>query len=191
MELSDLTNPQLAAIAVARLGGATKAVDAEDVADAVFAIAPSRFCWKKHPDRIDLYTVRLALKDALRLLPPLLAGGIRNGWMLSPAGLAWIEQLPGDEFAVSDAKRGSLLATQALERNRLQRTRAYAKFKSGRRDYTVADFEEFARVNEYFPHKQRVERFAVLDNSVFGDPELEGIWMDLKAAFEEGAGHDD
>ena len=46
-----LSNAQIATIGVSRLGGDSRAVDAEDVALEVYKLAANRFGWRKYPER--------------------------------------------------------------------------------------------------------------------------------------------
>ena len=186
MNLGELSNAQIATLGVARLGGDARAIDTEDIALVVYEIAPKRFSWRKYPDRIDLHTVRVALADALRLTPPLLRGGIKDGWMLSPEGLRWISGLPTDLGLADGIRRGSVLELQEAERARLHRTTAFTKFHSdNRKNISLTDFCEFVRINEYFPKRKRKERFAAVENAVSGDPKLTPLWRFLKRKFRK------
>ena len=48
-----ITSQRLAAVALLQLEGATRAVDTEDLAMKMAALAPDRFRWKKYPEQID------------------------------------------------------------------------------------------------------------------------------------------
>jgi hypothetical protein len=185
MNLTELSNAQLAVIAVARLGGETRAVDTEDIAIELGKFAHKRFCWRKYPDNLDLHVVRVALADAKRVDPPLLTGGIKDGWMLSLDGLHWIHDTRIDDLGSEEGnKRHSVYAAQESERVRLRRTAAYAKYHTEERDKISAnDLYEFLRINEYFPDKQRRERYTAVANAVLTDPDLSGVWEFLKAKF--------
>lgn len=186
MKLNELTNPQLVTLGTARLGGGTRAIDTEDIAIEAYKIAPKRFCWRKHPDRIEIATVRFALSDATRADPPLLVGNNKDGWMLSPDGLKWASNLPSDLEGEERAKQGSLPAFQEAERGRLHRTVAFAKFQSGnRKTVSLMDFYEFVRINEYFSERKRRERFAAIENAVLEDSELQPVWQFLKRKFSK------
>lgn len=189
MNLSSLSNPQIAVIAVARLGGDVRAIDSEDVAIIVYNLAPKRFCWRKYPDKIDIATVRFALSDAAKPTLALLVGSNKDGWMLSPEGVKWVSNLP-TEFEANDesegTKRGSILAAQEAERARLHRTAAFSKFHSGdSKTISLMDFHEFVRINEYFPERQRRERLAAIENAVLNDSELESLWQFMKKKFRK------
>jgi len=184
MKLSDLTNPQIATLGVARLGGDARAIDTEDIAIEAYKIAPKRFCWRKYPDRIEIATVRFALSDAVKMTPPLLLGNNKGGWMLSPDGLKWVSSLPADFEGEEGTKSRTVLAMQEAERIRLLRTTAFTKYHSNnRKSISLMDFYEFVRVNEYFPESKRRERFAAVENIVLDDPELKPLWLFLKSRF--------
>jgi hypothetical protein len=185
MKLSELSNAQLAVIAVARLGGETRAVDTEDIAIELGKFAQKRFCWRKYPEYLDLHVVRVALADAKRVEPPLLTGGIKDGWMLSLDGYQWISKVEVEDLGEEEGnKRRSVYAIQESERARLRRTAAFTKYLAGEREkISVNDLFEFMRVNEYFPDKQRRERYNAVQNAVVDDTDLSPIWEFLKKKF--------
>lgn len=189
MRTDELTNLQIVCLAVGLLNGQAEQVDAEDIAIKANELAPGRFTWRKHPDRIDLVTVAVALRDAKKPKNGgLLVGSNSRGWMLSPAGLQWLKELQLDDTHRSaEAGRGrreSLSASQEAERSRMRGTRAYRLFVNGDVEaITVRDFYAFARVNEYFQDKTRDRRYALLDNAVVGDEALSALWELLKAKY--------
>ena len=186
MKLSELTNPQIATLGVARLGGDARAIDTEDVAIEAYKIAPKRFCWRKYPDRIEIATVRFALSDAIKLTPPLLIGNNKDGWMLTLDGLKWVTSLPPELEGEEGVKQGSVLAIQDAERARLRRTNAFAKFHyNNRKTISLMDLYDFVRINEYFPERKRRERFVAIENAVLADPELKSVWLFLKRRFRK------
>ena len=84
MKVADLSNYQLATVAVALLGGDVEYIDREDIAIKLDELSPGRFSWRKHPDRIDLVVVVAALRDAKKPKNgELLTGGNVEGWLLS------------------------------------------------------------------------------------------------------------
>ena len=88
MLLHELTNYELATMAVALLGGEVEPVDREDIAVKLDELAPGRFAWRKYPERIDLVAVVNALLDAKRpKYGGLLVGSNLRGWMLTTSGL--------------------------------------------------------------------------------------------------------
>src|SRR5690349_6049426 len=99
----DLSNTELVTLAVYLLGGETTAVDTEDVAVKVNALAPGRFTWRKYPDQINLELVRVRLSEAKKPgRHGLLLGSGAGGWLLSPKGLAFARS------RVQDLERGGL-----------------------------------------------------------------------------------
>lgn len=189
MSIDDLSNPELVTIAVSQLGGTTKYVDREDVAIVVDKLAPGRFNWRKYPERIDMTVVHFALHDARKARYGSLLVGGRQGWMLSPAGIEWIEgqDLSGlDSSEVNRSRKHSLADTLQVEQVRLRNTRAYVLFVSGDLEQiTLLDFYEFARINEYFKSKKRQRRFHIIDNTVANDETLASLWEQLKTRFFE------
>lgn len=184
-----LTNSQLVTLAVYRLGGAATPVDTEDIAVEASALAPGRFAWKKYPDRIDLILVRVSLNDACRAEPPLLTGSIRRGYMLTTNGLEWAPSRDAQLGATAPPppRRHAVEADMERERERLRRSRAYGKYVSGRsQEITELDFQEFARVNDYFQEPQRQKRYTRISNAVEGDDTLKRVWDTLQEKFVGG-----
>jgi hypothetical protein len=188
MEDSDikLGNPHIVTIAVAKLGGLREPIDIEDIAIEAFNIAPTRFCWRKFPDRIDLRTIYDSLKDATRLDPPLLKGGARRGYMLTPEGKAWTEQIGevDDKKVAESVRRFSQHEWIETERIRLKKTEAYKKWNlSQSESISLRDFQEFTRVNDYFPEHLREQRFLRMKNVVQDDEELNALLEYLLSTF--------
>lgn len=192
MQNDDFSNPDLVTMAVALLDGDVEYVDREDIAIKVNEIAPGRFNWRRYSERIDLDAVGGALRNAKKPQNGgLLVGNNTVGWMLSPAGLKWIEDL--DLGAVPDMqsikyRRDSIAANQQAECARLRSTQAYKLFSDGESGIiALQDFYQFARVNEYFQSKARQRRYAIIDNAVVDDEALSELWGLLKKRFVEEA----
>ena len=186
---SEFSNVELVTIAVALLNGDKAYVDREDVTLKVNDIAPGRFnC--KHPDRIDLEAVNVALRDARKTrYGELVVGNTKKGWMLSPAGLKWIKtvNLEAVHHKLSvKYRRTSIRASLETERIRLLNTKAYKLFVEGNsKAITVHDFYEFARVNEYFQTKARQRRYAIVANAVIDNDTLSRLWDLLQTKFSK------
>ena len=71
------------------------------------------------------------------------------------------------------------------EKLRLERTKAYLKYMRIRQNINEIDFREFTRVNDYFPHHLREQRYAKIENAVRGDEQLMKTWEFLKKKFKE------
>lgn len=107
---TQVTAPEVVALALFVLGGASTVVDTEDVAVQAHAIAPGRFSWRKFPDQINLELVRVALSDARkRENGALVSGKGKSGWSLTPAGQRWCES------------RADVLLSRDLTKNREDR----------------------------------------------------------------------
>lgn len=184
----ELNNSEIVTIAVAALGGAAQPVDLEDVAIKAYELAPGNFSWKKYKDKIDLGIVRFSLQDACRKMdPPLLKGTVKRGYMLTQAGSELINSTAIQKMtsALKDTPRKqSAEAKLVAERKRLENSQAYHKFIIDRsQDITKIDFQEFTRVNDYFPAHLREQRFEMITNATKGDPNLEKLWIFLKDNF--------
>jgi hypothetical protein len=184
------TNVELATIAVYKLGGESIPLDLEDIAMELFKMAPTRFSLKKYPDHIDIHVVRVSLSDAQRQNPPLLTGGIRNGYLLSPEGITWINSLGNlDTEAISGVgsyRKGSYLYSLEAEKKRLYKTEAYKLISSGEIDsLRIHHLHEFLRINEYFPKKKIISRLGIIENVTDKDEALNTVWITLKDMFSE------
>lgn len=169
------TNKDIVTIAVYQLGGALRHIHLEDVAMKASELAPRRFCWKKYPDQINLELVRLTLKNELGSLDSRVLGGIRDGWMLTPAGLSWClgASNRGDNQALVDELR--------REVDRAKRTAAFSKTNRGQGVVVSSiEVEALLRVNAYFTARDRRERIAALANAAVLDSELRSVLIGLK-----------
>ncbi len=122
---SGTTAPEIAALALFVLGGATSVIDTEDVAIQAHAIAPGRFAWRKYPEQINLELVRVALSDARkRENGTLVSGKGKSGWSLTPAGVRWCEQRSGDLLSRDLRKGRAERRAGSIDEQRWQRERA-------------------------------------------------------------------
>jgi hypothetical protein len=188
--IDDLSNPQLVAIGVFLLDGDAQHVDREDVAIKVNKIAPGRFNWRKYPERIDLRAIAYALYDAKKPKSGgLLVGTNKMGWMLSPAGMQWVQGVDLEALLGTDVTRQrkhSVAASQDAERERLRTSRAYQLYENGDSgQITLQDFYQFARVNNYFHTKARQKRYTIIENAVVDDNDLSALWRLLRERFFE------
>lgn len=188
LSTTEFSNVQLVTLAVYHLGGEVKAVDIEDVAVQAFQIGPEKFAWKKYPEMIDKGVVQFALKDAS--IPkkglPLLSGSIKHGYMLTTYGSEWVKTVIERLNNKVDLsfRNTSTSEKLVLERTRLETSVAFRKFSSSKLStITEADFQEFSRVNEYFPEHARLRRFNIIERAVQDHPELKACWQYLKGKF--------
>ncbi len=177
MNEKPLTNKQLATVALYLLHGDTRSVDTEDLAMKMVALAPGRFHWRKYPDQINIELIRASAADLLKQRPPLAVGGVRYGWMLTPAGVAWCQQgqIARDEMAI------------ASEREiHLRHTDAYRKYASGQRDaITVFDVRRVLQVDEYTSKRRHREQQQLVENVASRDSDMEQFVRSLRAQFVE------
>lgn len=188
MAETELSNVQLVALAVYQLGGERKAIEVEDIAVQSYKLSPQKFAWKKYPEMIDKTVVQYALKDATlpKNSPPILAGSIKHGYLLTAFGLEWIMSFQNKRNHKTETsfRSNSNSEKLTLERTRLETSVAFQKFTSNDLDsITDGDFQDFTRVNEYFPDHARTRRFTIIDNAIQGNPELESCWQYLKNRF--------
>jgi hypothetical protein len=164
------TGRDIGVIAVHRLGGALRFVHLEDVAMKAAELSPRRFRWKKYPEQINLEAVRLALKDELKLAGQRITGGIRDGWMLTPSGLAWC--------MLNDRGRGNaaLLDRVHGELERVKSTSAFGKALAGRLgDVSTVEVDALLRIDHYTTPRGRREKSLALANTAVLDKELQSV----------------
>jgi hypothetical protein len=164
------TGKDIGVIAVHRLGGALRFVHSEDVAMKAAELSPRRFCWKKYPEQIHLDLVRLVLKNELAQGAPRIAGGVRDGWMLTPIGFAWcISNDRGQgNAALLDRVHGEL--------ERVKNTAAFGKALAGRLgDVSTVEIEALLHIDHYTTSRGRKEKALALANTAVLDKELRSV----------------
>ena len=177
---------EIATVALYLVGGQSAYVDTEDIAIKAYELAPEKFSWRKHRDRIDLEATRVALRHATEAADgPLVSGGAASGWMLTPNGLQLAARV-GEQIPNAAPRRGSEDARLAAERDRIKSTAAWRKFAAKELEsINVHDFRLLLRVNEYFPPAKIRERISMLENAAQTDPQIVELLRELRARFEE------
>jgi len=188
MKIRELSNHLIVTIAVALLGGDSDHIDREDVAIEANELAKGKFNWRKFPNRIDLYAVRVALNDANKVKNGhLITGNNKRGWMLSPNGLRWIITLSQNKDIDDFSYDGLITNIQNFllsERERLLSTSAYKLFSQGNKtSITKQDFFEFTRTNEYFKTKAKERRYTIIENAMINHSDLTATWKYLIEKF--------
>ena len=186
--IDELSNVQIVLLAIFDLGGETNSIDIEDIAIKAFEFAPEKFSWRKFKDKIDLRVVSYAIKDAMipKKGPSLISGNNKHGFMLTIDGLNWARSFitTSESIKSSSYRNKSISEKIILEKNRLVSSTAYLKYISGESgNITLSDFQDFARVNEYFPVHALHRRFALINNVVKDDENLLSCWQFLQDKF--------
>ena len=189
MNESNFTNGELAVIAIAKLGGRTLPIDLEDIAIELFDIAPHKFSLKKYPNHVDIHIVRVSISHmALDKTPPYISGSIKTGYMLSPYGIKWIDEL-GDippDMLTGAFRKGSELHSLDYEVRRIKKTNAYKYVMKGDLEkLNMNSLREFLRINEYFTKKKVTNRINIVDNASELDETVRVAWEVIKARFKE------
>src|SRR5436305_15215495 len=83
---NSVSNTDIVLVVLADLGGATKAIDIEDIAEAAWTAVAARFSWPRHQQYPDLDAVDVTLRAAKKN-DKLVAGSKKDGWMLTAAGV--------------------------------------------------------------------------------------------------------
>jgi hypothetical protein len=174
-----ITSQRLAAVALLQLDGAMRAVDTEDLAMKMAALAPDRFRWKKYPEQINIDQIRYTVTALLRTDPPFASGGVRYGWMLTAAGITWALQTPG---IAPEPVHEALAQHAAL----LRQTKAWEKFsRMALQEVTIYDARHFLRVDEYTSIRRRRERIQAVCNIAARDADLRALVVYLREQFPE------
>lgn len=147
---------EVVCLAVYLCGGNTKFVDTEDIAIKADEIAPGRFSWKKHPERIDKEVVRTYLSDLKKeKYGSLLDGTGKRGWILSAAGIEWMthnfERLGAADLSWNhnESKSGSIDSMRASrEEKRLKSLPAWIQWQEGE-GVSISHAREVFRMDSY------------------------------------------
>jgi hypothetical protein len=137
-----ISQPDLVTLAVSELGGASRAIDTEEVAVKARELSPRAFAWRLYPEHINLELVRVALVGASRA--SLVQGRGRGGWVLTDRGVEWIrirrERLLSalGKTGVEGSARVKQPETQHRERERIRIGRSDAWHKWNADQYTSA-----------------------------------------------------
>lgn len=188
MKIVELSNYQIVTLTAAILGGNIEHIDGEDIAIKVDELAPGKFNWKKHPNRIDLVTVRIALDDAKKEKNGrLLVGNHVRGWMVTANGLRYIVALYQNNLLENNFLKEVITKVfeyLTTEKERLLLTKAYDKYLDGETTkISKNEFFEFTRTNEYFKEKAKERRYTIIEESVINHQDLEATWEYLKENF--------
>ena len=180
-----MSKPEIVAVALMRLGGASRSIDTEDIAVEADRIAPGVFAWKKYPENIDKELVRHSLRHA-RLEKGLVEGSHdKGGWMLTPAGKALAEKVQGTELAGA----GQTVSDSALrqERERLLSSDGFVAFSRQATDpVTVDEADSFFRLSPYMNQEARMRKILRITNLFSEDPALGPAISALTAIAEGG-----
>jgi len=157
------------------LGGASHAIDTEDVAIRANELAPGIFAWRKYPEQINLELVRVTLSDAKKQKNGgLLVGSGRTGWRLSAAGVSWAASY-GRTLLESnihwDASRRTAGSVDAVRKEReLKRIKGSEAWRRWQEDmsFPVADARWIFRIDSFTSDAQK-DRKIVRISSLFAD----------------------
>lgn len=191
---SPVSNTEIVLVVLADLGGATKAVDVEDVAEAAWQAVPARFSWPRHQQYPDLDAVDVTLRAAKKN-EDLVTGSKKQGWMLTADGIeqvsacrkavqAFIEAAGNAGRAENRRERGGTTSTTVRERQRLEASSALAKFRAGHLDeVSVYEFMTFFNINQYMPDRKYDHNRQRILNVVRDDRELTMLTHELHTRF--------
>lgn len=125
--INDLANELLVTLALASLGGATKRIHTEEIAERALELAPEKFSWrlKRYRDQgwPQIFVVKNALEDAQKPAKGAYVRGqcttnlAKDGWSLTPAGAAWVKER---EHLLEGRRTGEPVVPKS-ERDRIRR----------------------------------------------------------------------
>lgn len=177
--MGGLTRPETAVVALLRCGGDRSKIATEDVAVRAGAVAPGLFSWVKYPQLVDKELVRVALSDA-KLKKKWALGSHKQGWMLTPAGVAFAQ---ANSARIEDqARAGRQVRDPELERERVRllASDAYAHAKrEGIDAVTDEEADGFFRLIAYTRGEARQRKIARLENAFGDDAELGALVVAL------------
>ena len=188
-QIDELTNVDLTIVALNILGASINYIDVEDIAVKVYELSPSKFGWKRYPEKIDKGVVLFALKDAIRKFPKYIQGSIKKGYMLTNLGLDYslslIDEMKNEKIKKT-SRKDSLEYNFETERLRMRNTVAFRKYSENKENLiTIREFNDFVKMNEYFPDHLKKKRFSIIEKSVESDNDLYKLWKILKNKFAE------
>lgn len=154
--LVPLSKKDVVTLALADLDGATRTVDTEDIAIQAHDRAPEAFGWRKYTERVDLDMVRTTLRHEAEGAQPRVAGSIRDGWCLTPAGVSWTrrEGPRADASGQPKAKTEAAAQRRAETRDaaatavRLKSSAAYRAWAAGE-PVSAREAAEVFRIDHY------------------------------------------
>lgn len=202
---TSMPNTDIVLVILARLGGSSRLVDIEDIAEAAWKSVPARFSWPRHQQYPDLDAVDVTLRAAKKN-DGHVTGSKKDGWMLTPSGLGRVEQREQevDTFIASFGnagrtenrrERGGLDSTTMRRLDQLRSSRAAVKHRTGHPDeITVYDFLDFFGINQYMPDRKYATNRQAIENLIRDEPELvattkylhERFGSTYKALLEQG-----
>jgi hypothetical protein len=188
---SDLANHEIVTIAVLLCGGATKAVDTEDIAMKANEIAPGRFTWRKYPQQIMLEHIRVFLSDAKKPKNgSYISGSGDDGWMLTPAGQSFCERAV-KTLRVSHSQKLPMSSEEkrwmSRERKRLLASPTTTKIHNGLdAEISLREAEEFFKLDDYVVGTTRERRLDRYLNLFQNDRELGPLVSHLAKRVREG-----
>lgn len=178
-----MSNTDIVLVVLDELGGADHNIHTEYVAEAAWQQVPARFSWPRLQKYPDLDSVDVTLRAAKKN-EGLVTGSKREGWMLTPIGVArvqerkpavraFVERQGQAGRTVNRRERGGADSSTARRLVQLRNSDAVRKDARDDRDaINVYDFLAFFNINQYMPTpKYKANRQAV-ENLVRDDPTL-------------------
>ncbi len=177
---------EMVAVALWHLGGDQHPIDTEDVAKKVNELAPGAFTWRKYPDQINLELVRVNLSDA-KLKSKLVTGGGRDGWSLTPHGVALAREKAhltegAPERTRAERRSGSIDEVRwRRERDRVLATTAWTVWHEEPSSVNHRQASDVFRIDTYAVGRIRDLKVNRLLELFDDDPELKAFLKAMAA----------
>jgi hypothetical protein len=178
-----MSNTDIVLVILSDLGGRQRFIDIEDIAEAAWKAVPARFSWPRHQQYPDLDAVDVTLRAAKKN-DNLVAGSKKEGWILTPVGVARVEHRSEavrafvDEFGNAGRtenrrERGGVDSAAVRRLEQLRSSAAVTKHRAGHDgDLTVYDFLAFFGINQYMPDRKYAANRQAIENLARDDAQL-------------------
>lgn len=178
-----ISNTDIVLVVLEGLGGAGRTVHTEYIAEAAWQQVPARFSWPRLQKYPDLDAVDVTLRAAKKN-EALVTGSKREGWMLTPGGIARVQHRSAAVHSFVDQQgqagrtdnrreRGGADSSTARRLAQLRESAAARKNGQDDRDaITVYDFLAFFNINQYMPTPKYNANRQGVENLVRDDPAL-------------------
>jgi hypothetical protein len=185
-----LSNDKIVVLAAFLAGAHQGLADTEDIAMRANELAPGKFSWRKYQDQVNIEAVRKRLYDAAKeSRGGFIAGGEREGWLLTTAGIDFCKQhadLLKDGLNFTPRLSAKERTWQHRERARMLTEAAFRKWKAGEVDQiSKQEAERFFAVDDYIKGAARAKRIERAEQVFRGDPDLEDAISEIGSLLGE------
>lgn len=167
---------EIVALAAYLAGADRKPIDTEDIAIKANEVAPGHFSWRKYKNQIRLDFIYKHLWDLTKKEKgEYVTGSEKDGWLLTPAGLAFAERTTARLKNLKPVRKLSREeeSWSRRERNRMLGEVAFQKVSTGKEaEITKSEAEKFFRLDDYVVGAARARKLQYCESMFHDDPEL-------------------